>query len=170
MQRITVPHAVLASTVILVVLIAGCLSGIGGSQPQTTTTPAQPIEAASETPCVSSLAYYYGGVNGSASATSPDKVWIGYVIDGGASAVFVASENETILGTSFTSAEYNLVADGHSITFDEQLNGTHTVRVSAYEDTNRNQEFDRGIDRPCYSNGEHVQTRKKAFNFSSESE
>lgn len=168
MQSITVGNAVLAGTVILVVLIAGCLSGIGEPQPQTTTTPAQPIEAASETPCVSSLAYY--SIVGSASATSPDKVLIGFRIDGGASVIFVASENETILGTSFTSAEYGSVADGHSITFDEQLDGTHTVRVSAYEDTDRNQEFDRGTDRPCYSDGERVQTTKHAFNFSSDPE
>lgn len=169
MQRLTNRHTVLASIVILVVLLAGCLTGIGGSQPQTTTTPAEPIEAASETPCVTSLAYYNVG-NGSAAATSPDQVSIGYAIDDGASIVFVAAENETILGTSVTSAEYNSVADGHSITFDEQLDGIHTVHVSAYEDTNQNQEFDRGIDRPCYSNGEHVQTKKKTFNFSSSEE
>lgn len=166
MQGDTVTHGVAVCSVLLVLLVAGCLSGVGGSQPETATPSAEPIEAASETPCASSLAYY-GDLNGTESAASPDRVRVGFALQSGAAVVLVATENGTVLGTSVSTAEHASVADGHPIVFDERLDGAHTVSVSAYEDTNRNGRYDRGTDRPCYSDGEPVRTRPRTFDFSS---
>lgn len=106
MQSVTRLHAVSVSTVLLVVLIAGCLSGVGGSQPSTATDSPEPIKAGSETPCAISLAFY-GPLVESEYSQPPDEVSIGFAIQGGAHVMFVAEENETILGTSFTAAEHN---------------------------------------------------------------
>lgn len=158
-------HVTIAGTLLLV-LLAGCVTGIGGSQPSTASYSPQPVNGTSEIPCVQSIGFYSLAPMPNYSQPA-NEVHIGFIIEGGTHAVFVAYENDTILGTSFSSAEYNTAADGHTVSFTHPLNGTHTVRVVAYEDTNRNQQYDRGTDRPCYVDGEPVQTRWKTFNFSS---
>lgn len=167
---------------ILVVLLAGCLSGGVGSQTVTPTdsiranaTPSHLEDGESTNPCVNNLAYWWGGPyndsnNQSVLTADRNGVSLGVGYEAGSKVLFVATENGTILGIKYESSERSVAADGSSFHFDEPLNGTHTVVVSAYADTNLNKEYDRGIDQPCTDGeGNPVRTQALTINFSSES-
>lgn len=166
------------ASVLIIVLVAGCLSGGVGSQTVTPTdtlranaTPSNSGDGGSPLPCLNSLNFWGVDIDGGNYVLTPDTngVQLGFVAESGAKVLLVATENDTILGTQFDSSEQPIAADGYELHFDEPLNGTHTVVVSAYADSNRNREFDRGIDRPCTDGeGKPLRTQALTLNFSSE--
>lgn len=168
-----------------IVLLAGCLSGVGPSASPTRSPDdrASPMATVSSTespqpakqPCPEAISFWNLGGSGSNHAGwSANEVSVGFYspadIDVFHPVLFVVYENDTLLGvkrwTGVTGSNAAHV-DGFTITLDEHLEGTHTIRVVAHSDTNGNEEFDRGTDRPCYYKGTLNQAGPKTINFSS---
>lgn len=165
-------HPLRVITVILCVLLAGCHTGLEG--PLLGIDSPQPV-LVSKTPCVGALSFWAYNSESISYSQPSDNVRIGYHADDEADVVFVVYEHENIIGTKRTILGqrhiYNpggpVIADGSKITLNKSLEGEHTVSVAVYDDTNHNQQFDRGIDRPCFYDGDPVRTEQRTFNFSS---
>ncbi|SEV99584.1 hypothetical protein [Halobacterium jilantaiense] len=160
--------AVVLSVVVLVVL-AGCLSvgGTGGSD-QPTTIPQSGTPTPVQDGCPSGLAFYGLGSPGD-YGWSTDEVAVGYTLPADSSALLVVLEDETVLGTtkvSNTNPDYAVAADGDTVVLDDPLRGSHEIRVVAYADSDGDGEFDAGTDAPCHSDGgELVMTGPEVVDF-----
>lgn len=150
----------------LLLVFAGCVAGTGiGGDPTPSVTEPPP----SATGCASWVSFY-GLDSPGDTAWAPDRVAVGYSLDPNADVVFVVFESGIVLGTTEaenTNRQYAVTADGDGIPLTDPLDGTHTIRVAAFEDTNDNGRYDRGVDRPCRSDGEPVRTGLRQIDFSS---
>lgn len=160
-------HTVTIGGLTVVVLLAGCLlGGVVEDNHSPTPSPTQSLYN-SENVCVDWVSFY-GLSNPNLHRWDPDEVRIGYMIPPArlpASVLFVAYENNTVLGTKHVTTE-GITVDGAVVALDDRLDGNHTVRVVTYSDTNDNGQFDPSIDTPCHRDGQVVQTTPRTINFS----
>jgi hypothetical protein len=80
--------------------------------------------------------------------------------------LFVAYENETVLGSIHQRTREGYHADGAGIPIDDSLEGNHTIRVVVYTDTNLNARFDPTIDELCRDDGQAIQAGPRTVNVS----
>lgn len=171
---------ILALGFVGLVLLSGCLSGIGSVEQtaETTTATTMPMSATTDSApttmqtstagiCVDGVSFWGMG-HGMANRWDRDMVRIGYRLPANADVFFVVFENETALGSVHaTTDERPRSVDGDSITLNKSLNGTHTIRVVAFADTNRNDRFDPEEDERCRYNGTVVKDGPKTVDFDS---
>ena len=81
---------------------------------------------------------------------------------------FVALVNGSSLGVAKVSNEYEdgFNIDGKQIPLKQELEGYHTVRVVAFEDTNQNGEFDMDTDHACEAEDRIIRSGLYKINFS----
>ncbi|MDH5020843.1 hypothetical protein [Halobacterium rubrum] len=157
---------------VVFLLLAGCLSvgGVGGSggQPQTTTAEQPRTPTPVESGCPTGLAFYGLGSPGDFGWSS-EAVAVGYSLPPDSSALLVAFDGETVLGTTKvhnTNPEHALAADGHRVALDDPLDGSHEIRVTAFRDSDGDGEFDPETDAPCLGDdGEPVTTGPHLIDF-----
>lgn len=159
-------HSLTATVVAGLLLFAGCLGGVVGPSNDTGSTPT--TTANSPSACVDDVSFW--GLQGPTSERlwSPDRVRIGYTLPPNASVFFVAYEDDTVLGVTHArngDPDYAIASDGDEIHLETALEGTHTIRVVAIADVNRNGEFDPGTDVPCHSNGALAQAGPETIDF-----
>jgi len=158
-------HALAATAIAGLLLCAGCLGGVVG--PSTDAGPT-PTTANSPSACVDDVSFW--GLSGPTNEQlwSPDRVRIGYTLPPNASVFFVVYEDDTVLGVTHATnfdPDYALASDGDEIRLETALEGTHTIRVVAVADVNRNGEFDPATDVPCRSNGALAQAGPEPIDF-----
>ena len=158
-------HSLTATVVAGLLLFAGCLGGVGGPSNDSGSTP---TTATSPSACVDDVSFW--GLQGSTTERlwSPDRVRIGYTLPPNASVFFVAYEDDTVLGVTHATnfdPDYAIASDGDVIGLKTALEGTHTIRVVAVADVNRNGEFDPATDVPCRSNGALAQAGPETIDF-----
>lgn len=147
-------------------LVAGCSGLVGSEAPSSTPNePFEPVHSPATGPCAKWTAFW-GASDPDAHGYTQGAVRIGYALPANTTALFVAFEGNRSLGFSQAGPYGQPVsADGAAVRLSRHLTGTHTVRVVAYNDTNGNRQFDRGIDRPCYAEGDIVETGPHTFDF-----
>lgn len=185
------PSAHRIAALAVLVVLAGCLSGLGGSTdaPPTpvggthasgdgthtpgdgthTPTPSEGTPPASPTAsgdaCPSGVAFW-GLASAGEYGWERDVVRVGYEAPGNASILLVAFVDGTRLGETHVWARVRVAADGDPVELGRELSGTHVVRVVAYADANDNGAFDPGIDRQCRTeDGRVVGTEERAIDF-----
>lgn len=159
------------------VMMAGCISGGGATtspaqpagdttSPAGTVTPIGSVQSA-EKPCPDALAFWNLGKR---PGWSQNSVSVGFfapaAIDAFHPVYFVVYENDTILGMERWTGGEAVHVDGFTIPLDEELDGNHTISGRVHVDTNENETFDRGTDRPCYHNGSRNQAGPEPIDFS----
>lgn len=156
-----------AVSVVVLLLLAGCLSVGGGGDPATTTVQQSGTPAPVEADCPNQLAFY--GLGSPANhGWSADEVAVGYTLPPASDALLVAFEGETVLGSvhvSNTNRDHALATDGHRIPLGEPLDGTHEIRVVAFQDGDDDGQFDPAADAPCHEDGQPVTTGPRDVGF-----
>jgi len=137
-----------------IVLLAGC-GGVGVEAPTQTATIDSPRETAiptatqSPTATISPGCLEYVDPQFTFGDWGPSTVRVGYGIPANTRAIIAVYENETLLGLDFVTDRSGRDVDGHPVDLTTQLEGNHTIRIEAYEDTNDNHVFDPAIDESC---------------------
>lgn len=182
------PSAHRIAALAVLVVLAGCLSGLGAGPGFTDGTPATPVDGthapgdgpptptpsggpplasptASGDACPSGVAFW-GLSSAGEYGWERDVVRVGYEAPGNASILLVAFVDGTRLGETHVWARVRVAADGDPVELGRALSGTHVVRVVAYADANDNGAFDPGIDRQCRTeDGRVVGTEERAIDF-----
>lgn len=168
-----IARPILAVSLASLLLLSGCLAGTAGSasptdQPITSASPS-PTPYAASSGCVDGVSFW--GLAGPTTEQlwDPDRIRIGYTLPPNTSVLFVAYENDTVLGTTHavnTDTEYAIASDGDVIRLEHELHGNHTIRVVAVADSNRNGVFDPEVDRACRRDGTLVQAGPRTIDFS----
>lgn len=140
-----VPKSVAIALLAALIILSGCS---GSAIPN----------SSSQNCAIDSLTFYR---TGEYHGWQSDKLRVGYELSGEADLLLVAYENATVLGETQITSEGGVAADGEPIPLNNALEGSHTVRVLAYEDTNQNGKFDPENDSQC-----SVQTESITVNFS----
>ena len=141
------------AAVLALLALLGILSGCVGTPPATSGGTDQNCEN------IRSLAFYKAHDFHSWEA---DKLRIGYETSGPTEILFVAYENDTVLGMNYVTSRQAMASDGDYVPLDRPLSGNHTVQVRAYGDENGNGKFDPQTDTRC-----SAQTKPLSQNFSS---
>ncbi len=144
--------------VVLVVVFAGCLSGVPFSS-----NPPMSSEACNG---ATSPAFYALGTQVEKNIWDTKSVVVGFELGDNADILLVAYENESRLGIQPYNNTQAVAVDGLRIPLSHQLTGNHTVRVVMYGDTNENGKYDPDVDTPCQHDGTILQTENRTINFS----
>jgi hypothetical protein len=147
----------------------GTTDGPGLTEPQTTTSPPRPDLETADCSGLPSLGLYGPSGDPSVSPWSKTEVAVGYTLKPNASLFLVAYVDGEAAGATSLENTYGstLYADGATVSLDEPLTGTHTVRVVAHADTNGDGDFDAGTDRACTADdGGLLDTRREVVDFS----
>lgn len=168
--RLRTVHATLLLCGVL--LVSGWTAGVPAGETTTpistpTPTPTSP-ESTNTSGCVQGVSFW--GLSGpnAEQRWSTDVVRIGYTLPPNAFVLLVVYSDDTVLGVTSEvnrDDQYAVAADGDSIHLDTRLNGTHTIRVVAVEDANRNGAFDPEVDTLCRRDGSLVQAGPRAIEF-----
>jgi len=163
-----VRHSLASIVVAGLLLLAGCLGGVVGPSSDAGPAGTPTTTANSPSACVDDVAFW--GLQGPTTERlwSPDRVRIGYTLPANASVFFVVYEDDTVLGVSHATnfdPDYAIASDGAEIHLDTALEGTHTIRVVAVADVNRNGEFDPATDVPCRSHGAVARAGPETIDF-----
>jgi hypothetical protein len=156
---------------VLLVVLAGCLSGAGAPQTQPTVSPSPGPDADTPTPVTDgcpSWVSFYGLGDPAVSAWAPDRVAIGYTVPADANVLFVAFDKGSVVGTahvSTTGLDHGVTADGDTLALEASLEGSHVIRVAAYRDADGNGQFDPETDPPCLADGEVVEAGPRRIDF-----
>lgn len=154
--------AVLSFLIALLVVLSGCQVGLPTNQAPETTAADQAVAS-----CQGAAVNYWGlNDENRTPAWAPDTLRISYQLPANASVLFVATENDTVLGVTHVGADEAVVADGVPFVLNRNLSGTHTVSVRVYADVDENEEFDRNTDSVCHTDGESVETDNRTIDFS----
>ncbi|SDM53900.1 hypothetical protein SAMN04487949_2003 [Halogranum gelatinilyticum] len=98
---------------------------------------------------------------------SPSTVRVGYFVPENTSVLFVTYVDGDVAGSTYlnNSDAGGYQSDGATLRLGRSFDGTHTVQVVAYRDTNNSEAFERGIDDPCLFNGSLVQAGPEFVDF-----
>jgi hypothetical protein len=91
---------------------------------------------------------YWGTGNAGMLWRDDGQLRVGWTVPGNRSTLFVAFENETVVGVDHVEYEGSVTADGAGVPVDDD-DGTGRYAVVAMLDANGNGEYDPGTDRPC---------------------
>ena len=160
-----------AVSVVVLVVLGGCVSvgGTGGSgQPTATTVQQHGTPTPVQDGCPSGLAFYGLG-SPDDFGWSANEAAVGYTLPPASDALLVAFEGETVLGSvhvSNTNSEHAQATDGHRVPLGEPLDGTHDIRVVAFQDSDGDGQFDPETDAPCRGDdGDLVMTGPERIDF-----
>lgn len=153
---------ILLSLIALSVVFSGCQTGL----PTNGLHEARSDEEATAACQGAGMSYWEPSDENQTRTWSPDTLRISYELPANTSVLFVATENDTVLGVTHATTNETIVAEGVPFDLSRNLSGTHTVSVRMYSDANGNESFDRDTDTVCRTDGERVQTGAKTIDFS----
>lgn len=100
---------------------------------------------------------YWGTGNAGMLWSEDGQLRVGWTVPGNQSTLFVAFENETVVGVDHVRYDQSVTADGAGVPVDDD-SGTGRYAVVAMLDVNGNGEYDPGTDRPCSDDEDGVET------------
>lgn len=137
------------------ILVSGCL---GVSLPSARTTSPSPV---AEQCNIESLSFAERGGRGWAS----NRVRVNFTLIGTADLFLVVLEQDAVLGTRHVVSDSPRTGSWVPIELDEPLSGIHRIRVLAYGDLDRDDDFDKVADHICEARFGAIQTKVITRNF-----
>ena len=170
---------------VLLVGVAGCLSGSPTSDGPATSPPPSPgtpsdrtttapgFREATDTPeplagraeCPDDLWVSFWGLN-EPRLWEPNQVRFGTDVPPNGTYLYVAYVDGSVRGVRpLSGGENGVHVDGGSVPVEGEFRGEHRVRIVAHRDADHDEEFDPGTDPPCQSGDGLVQTEYLVVDF-----